>query len=66
VVEVTVRNEYCAYAIFVVLEVFGVGEEVVDARGLVLGNELKARVKDEDVSSCLKGDHVATHLFNAT
>src|SRR3989344_3606037 len=67
VVKVAVRNDDAFHATRVLLEVFCVGEDVVNARRSVFRDELEARVKDEYVAGCadLNGSHIASHFLNA-
>src|SRR3989344_2480013 len=64
VVEMSVSNEYSAYLLAPVLEIFGVGEYVVDARRVLLA-ELQAAVDDDYVIAHFYRRHVAAYLLHA-
>src|SRR3989338_2218795 len=63
VVEVAVRDKEPADFLAALLEVLGVGENVVDARGVVLA-ELEPAVDDDDVVAHLHHGHVFAYLLD--
>lgn len=65
VVEVAVRYEESAYFIAALLQVAGVGENVIDARRIILG-EGKAAIEYEYIVAEFYGRHVAAYLFHAS
>src|SRR3989338_2199079 len=62
--EVAVRDEEAPDLSAPLLEVAGVGQDVIDARRLLLA-ELESAVEDEDVGTDLDGRHVAADLLHA-
>src|SRR6185369_17028356 len=65
VVQVAVRDDDAADAVLVMLEVLRIREDVVHARVRVLGDELEARIYDEDVVTDFDGAHVAADFLDA-
>ncbi|KKW44789.1 MAG: hypothetical protein UY94_C0013G0009 [Parcubacteria group bacterium GW2011_GWA2_56_21] len=64
-VEVPVRDDRGAHALFVLLEIRGIRERVVGARRVVLFFEMEAHIKHEDVAVHIDRDHIAAYFFDA-
>ena len=64
VVEVTVSDEQTADLVAALLEVAGVRQDVIDARGFSFG-EGESAVEDENIVAEFHGRHVASYLFDA-
>jgi len=60
---VSMRDEYGADTVFAFFEIFGIGEDEVDARGFRI-IELKPHIYDDNIIPKLDKSHIAPNLLD--